>query len=672
MRLLRGGPDVPERLLQAHEDGNVVFFCGAGISLKAGLPDFKKLTTILFDTHQGSPTRVQSEALKAGRWDTALALLEGSDRGRRDAVRKTLAGALRPVSTLPAALATHSALLRLAMARDGHLRLVTTNFDRLFEAARHTVAVPSRVFQAPALPVPKNRWDGLVYLHGLLPEEEDVDALNDLILTSGDFGLAYLTERWAARFVAELMRGYSVCFVGYSIYDPVLRYMVDALAADRLFGESTREMFAFGATGDRNRSHVESEWEAKNVTPILYRADSTHSRLHDTLRTWAAVYADGQSGKEKIARDAARLRPSASTRQDHTVERALWAISEKCGFPAKGFADYSPSAPLEWLAEIDRARYGIADLHRFGVGHFEDIPPGRTLEFSLLRRPPPASRAPYMMVAGPCPQWAGWDDRMPHIADWLCQHLGDSRLLLWVFRSGGRLHPRFQEMVEKRLTQLAMWEASGRHDEIEQIRQRAIPTPALRALWEICLGGGLWCRSEDTGFIQWSQKFNSTGLTYGLQHELRRLLSPRIKLQESSIGKSSVRTSIDLVAENVSYMLRQDGGALLRSLATASNFDLFDQLLVEAMTLLELTGDATPNEDPSLWHFPSISDHTQNRGYQDWTALIELLREAWYELARADVAAAKRAVHSWWSRPYLEPPRVPWRPVGLSHAGVAA
>ena len=25
------GPDIPERLLQAHEDGRVVFFCGAGL-----------------------------------------------------------------------------------------------------------------------------------------------------------------------------------------------------------------------------------------------------------------------------------------------------------------------------------------------------------------------------------------------------------------------------------------------------------------------------------------------------------------------------------------------------------------------------------------------------------------------------------------------------------------
>ena len=31
MQFIKNGPDIPERLLQAHEDGRVVFFCGAGI-----------------------------------------------------------------------------------------------------------------------------------------------------------------------------------------------------------------------------------------------------------------------------------------------------------------------------------------------------------------------------------------------------------------------------------------------------------------------------------------------------------------------------------------------------------------------------------------------------------------------------------------------------------------
>ena len=108
-------------------------------------------------------------------------------------------------------------------------------------------ALKLQTFEAPLLPVPKNRWDGLVYLHGVLTATPTHGDLDRLVVSSGDFGLAYLTERWAARFVTDLFRNYVVCFVGYSINDPVLRYMMDALAADRLLGESPSEMFAFGS-----------------------------------------------------------------------------------------------------------------------------------------------------------------------------------------------------------------------------------------------------------------------------------------------------------------------------------------------------------------------------------------------------------------------------------------
>jgi len=78
---------------------------------------------------------------------------------------------------------------------------VTTNFDRTFHAAAKRMGQPFPAYPAPMLPIPKSsRWDGLVFLHGLLPESEDDAALHRLVATSGDFGLAYLTERWAARF----------------------------------------------------------------------------------------------------------------------------------------------------------------------------------------------------------------------------------------------------------------------------------------------------------------------------------------------------------------------------------------------------------------------------------------------------------------------------------------
>src|SRR3546814_4858867 len=44
MRFLSDGPIIPSHLLTQRNEGNVIFFCGAGISRRAGLPDFGGLT----------------------------------------------------------------------------------------------------------------------------------------------------------------------------------------------------------------------------------------------------------------------------------------------------------------------------------------------------------------------------------------------------------------------------------------------------------------------------------------------------------------------------------------------------------------------------------------------------------------------------------------------------
>jgi len=211
MQFVANGPDIPDPLLQAHEEGRVVFFCGAGISYPAGLPGFGGLVDNIYRLAGTSRLDIEQAAYNRDQFDATLDLLERRLPGQRLAVRKALVQALKPKWRRKGATGTHEALLELARCRQGSIRLVTTNFDRIFERVGKR---PGRAFQsysAPMLPIPKNsRWDGLVYLHGLLPDKPDDSALHRLVLTSGDFGLAYLTERWAARFVSELFRNYLV------------------------------------------------------------------------------------------------------------------------------------------------------------------------------------------------------------------------------------------------------------------------------------------------------------------------------------------------------------------------------------------------------------------------------------------------------------------------------
>jgi hypothetical protein len=438
VQFIKGGPNIPERLLQAHEDGQVVFFCGAGISCATGLPGFDGLVTLVYDQMGESPDPTERLAMKSKQYDTALGLLESRVVGGRDSVRRAIAVVLSEGRSDRDATDTHEALLTLARNRDGRLRVVTTNFDRLFEkAAEDAKQIFPRIY-APLLPVPKSRLDGLVYLHGLIPMTLEGDALDCLVVSSGDFGLAYLTERWASRFVAELFRHFTICFVGYSINDPVMRYMMDALAADKQRGESSIEVFAFAHYEKGKRPEREEEWAAKNVTPILYASHAKHHYLRRTLRVWADLYKDGVSGKEAVVLRHASASPLGSTSEDDYVGRVLWALSDATGIPAQRFADLEPPPSLEWLRPLEERRLGCQDLSRFGVSAGR---PDSELAFSLMRRPAPCHMAPFMALVCSETDSVTCDSVMENLARWLARHVGQSELILWIARNGGRLHP---------------------------------------------------------------------------------------------------------------------------------------------------------------------------------------------------------------------------------------
>lgn len=457
MQFVTGGPDIPESLLQAHEEGQVVFFCGAGISYPAGLPGFKGLVDDIYSRVGATRTSIENESYTRYQFDATLDLLERRLPNGRLAIRRALKQALQPNLRRRGATDTHTALLRLSRCRDGALRLVTTNFDHVFERAARRAALPLSGYSAPMLPIPKNsRWNGLVYLHGLLPKVADDSALHRLVVTSGDFGLAYLTERWAARFVSELFRNYVVCFVGYSINDPVLRYMMDALAADRMLGEVTPQAYALGDCEPGQEPGKIIEWQAKGVTPVLYEVplgSGDHSALHRTLNAWSETYRDGLLGKESIVVASALSRPSASTRQDDFVGRMLWALSDESGVPARRFAEFDPVPSLEWLEAFSERRYRHGDLGRFGV------PPGSEvdvkLRFSLIDRPAPYRQAPWMRLVITREPGGQWDDVMIQLARWLVRHLNDPALIIWLAERGGQLPERWMWLIGQELDRFA-------------------------------------------------------------------------------------------------------------------------------------------------------------------------------------------------------------------------
>lgn len=133
MQFVSHGPDIPDELLQGHEEGRAVFFCGAGISYPAGLPGFGGLVDEIYKRLGTTHTDIEKQAYDRSQYDITLNLLEHRYPGGRFAVRGAIAELLQPNLRRRHASVIHNALLHLARDRKGLLRLVTTNFDRIFE-----------------------------------------------------------------------------------------------------------------------------------------------------------------------------------------------------------------------------------------------------------------------------------------------------------------------------------------------------------------------------------------------------------------------------------------------------------------------------------------------------------------------------------------------------------
>ncbi len=189
-------------------------------------------------------------------------------------------------------------------------------------------------------------------------------------------------------------------------------------------------------------------------------------------------------------RQHADVAPSPhSPNPDFAASRMLWALTEETAM--QFFAHLDPVPPLEWLEVFARNRFGHNDLSRFGVAPQAEQDPD--FDFSMVQRPSPYTLAPQMGLTGnECGQW---DGIMHNLVCWLTRHLDDPRLVLWLARQGGPLHPQWARMIKNRFSQLDFWQEDN-EQEPNQLRQNApnaIPSRKayLRKLWQLILAGRL-------------------------------------------------------------------------------------------------------------------------------------------------------------------------------------
>jgi hypothetical protein len=495
-----------------------------------------------------------------------------------------------------------------------------------------------------------------------LPEHPSSDDLDRLVIADSDFGRAYLTEGWAARFVAGLLRDYTLCFVGYSIDDPVMRYMT---AAHALVGEDAMFAFAPCCAASDSKASVNKEWQAKHVTPILYDNQNRHRLLHRTLHVWASLYRDKIRGKQRLVARYARRPPAESNEHNDFVGRLLWALADPSGQPAKRFAKLNPCPPLEWLLKpFSEGRFGPSDLPRFGVAPQEQ--PLQTRPFSLIDRPAPHHRSARMALVAFGHQRGEWDPVMGWLAEWLLHHLDDPRLVLWIAQSGNHMHPRWLGLLGDKLRYLASLERNDNVAQLEAIRQqapKAIPGPLMRVLWRLVINGRLYAQGSDDELERWLFQLEEERLNTTLRLHFRDLLAPRVQLGPLwPRDEDPPPECATVLSELVSWDLRlaSDDVTELFSNVDSHWKEALPLLVADIQQLLQDSLDLHRElrlSDPSClktcWLLRSIHKSSPKSGndYHNWVNLVLLLRDAWLAIHRQDVARARCIAQSWAENP---------------------
>lgn len=310
--------DVPDKVVQALSDNKLVIFVGAGASMgePSNLPSF-------VDLARGIASDLNVPDAGACAPEEFLDRLEREERP----VRANLVRRIGDPASQPNAM--HTALVRLFSHVDT-MRIVTTNYDQhLSTAAIETFDTEPPTYSGPAVPLGHD-FSGIVYLHGAVDSRS-----RDLVVTTTDFGRAYLTDAWAARFLSDLFHQYVTLFVGYSHDDVVMRYLAQGLRPESL---------RFGFMPD---TQDPEKWRPLGVHPITYPAGGDHRSLTETISIWGERIRMGQLDHEQRVRMALATDPP-QTRADVAYLESVIANDHT----AEIFARYATGTKwLDWITD---------------------------------------------------------------------------------------------------------------------------------------------------------------------------------------------------------------------------------------------------------------------------------------------------------------------------------
>lgn len=661
MRFTADGPSIPDDLLLARDQGRVIFFCGAGVSrAKANLPDFFGLAKTVNSTLGVALDSAAHKLIEASQYvdenigvsglisaDRIFGLLERDFRPRD--IEAAVAAALKPTPNCD--LSPHQILLDLATTPEGIVRLVTTNFDRLFDDCGRNLPT----WHPPRLPDPSRpaELNGIVYLHGRANLTYDGAEGDGFVLSSSEFGRAYLSDGWATSFFRDIIRQHVVVFVGYTADDPPVQYLLEAL--NKSIGR-LNNVYAFQSGGLNDAT---ARWRHKGVHAIAYDPANRHAALWKTLEAWAERARD----QEQWYSDVICLAKNGPDKlAPHQRGQVAHIVSTYEGAKKFSHGDDPPSA--EWLCVLDaKVRYSkpghspespqrgpYVDPFDF-YGLDSDVPPPKidpddhlpkretpagawngfalnTLDLNDLRPDNlPALSGRYATSNPRLPR------RLAQLGIWIVK-VSHQPATIWWAAQQAPLHPEIQERVR--------WELEkGTH----------ISTPSIRYAWSFLLE--TWRRPQPhfaRDLYGLKDIIDKDGWSTATLREYAELTRPHLTVSSPYWGgpmppKSGADLTIqDLLSRDVDYPKPYDALDIPDEWVWAATKALRKNLELALELETEIGGYGLDLISPIVPEESRAESHQRSHGLSE---LVIRFSKLFSRLIQLDVTKAKRELVAW-------------------------
>lgn len=592
LKFVERGPKLPFELVTSQEEGQIVFLCGAGVSMgpPLWLPGFKQL---VIDTYNELGEDYMLHPAEREGMDCEDRFL-APDRTLNALFRRLKPQRDRVMDALRTSLATnhpgtrfHENLLKLSRGVNGDIRLLTTNFDTLFERSWfHYTGEELESHAVSGMPNPGAfDWRGVFHLHGRLADDTfQAVSESQLVLTSAEFGDAYLRTGWASRYLYDLLRHTNVVIVGYSLNDPPLRYLIDALDADRDRFEF-KNLYAIAPIQNDNAAETEAIWAARGATPLLYDpvnpkdgSKNDHTPLRHTVEAWAN-YADDPTGWSR-AKIESSFHKSFNDIDDQEWSEINWILGRQDS--GRVLEEANPTS--RWIPKL---------LERNS---------SRRRELSLGR--------------------------------WISRRLDDRDMMDTVLTNKAALTPDACRQIE--------WTI---------LREPGMLSPTRRAFW---LGLIDSSPSDIHGLAEASYRARrlltvASDRGYFARKAVSDWFRPALKLDRKfRSGARKGRKLTDLAAVEFEAEAEQsDAKAVLQQWPAKEDANLLLQLAGDLSAVLSQRIELNPSPISSVFEMPSIADHPQNKYRHSFAPLIRLIADLAERVARSDPKLVREVAGRW-------------------------